>query len=242
MGGGFGGGSFELDQTSVLGVEPDAATVGPLSSVSLSEGRALEAADAGASVAVVDAAYATTNDLAVGGTVELGGEEFEIVGIVASASDAADTAADVFIPLDVAQELSGVGDVVSTVYVQASSAGDISAVQEALAAELPEATVNSQSDLADTVSGSLSSASALITSLGTWLSIVVLAVAVLLAVLFTISGGCQATARRASAGLRRAARQPPITPASRPPARARPTAARTIPRLNGALSVISPAA
>lgn len=188
MGGGFGGGSFELDQTSVLGVEPDAATVGPLSSVSLSEGRALEAADAGASVAVVDAAYATTNDLAVGGTVELGGEEFEIVGIVASASDAADTAADLFIPLDVAQELSGAGDVVSTVYVQASSAGDISAVQEALAAELPDATVNSQSDLADTVSGSLSSASALITSLGTWLSIVVLAVAVLLAVLFTISG------------------------------------------------------
>ncbi|OCG76607.1 ABC transporter permease [Microbacterium sediminis] len=188
MGGGFGGGSFELDQTSVLGVEPDAATVGPLSSVSLSEGRALEAADAGASVAVVDAAYATTNDLAVGGTVELGGEEFEIVGIVASASDAADTAADLFIPLDVAQELSGAGDVVSTVYVQASSAGDISAVQEALAAELPDATVNSQSDLADTVSGSLSSASALITSLGIWLSIVVLAVAVLLAVLFTISG------------------------------------------------------
>lgn len=188
MGGGFGGGSFELDQTSVLGVEPDATAVGPLSSVSLTDGRALEAADAGAYVAVVDAAYATTNDLAVGGTVELGGEEFEIVGIVASASDSADTAADLFIPLDVAQELSGAGEVVSTVYVQAASAGDISAVQSALAEELPDATVNSQSDLADTVSGSLSSASALITSLGTWLSIVVLAVAVLLAVLFTISG------------------------------------------------------
>ena len=187
-GGGFGGGSFGFDQTSVLGVDGDAATVGPLSSVTVSDGRALEAGDAGANVAIVDAAYATTNGLAVGGTVSLGGTDVEIVGIVASASDEADAAADIFLPLDVAQELSGAGDVVSTVYVQASSSGDIARVQAALAEELPDATVSSESELAATVSGSLSSASSLLTGLGTWLSIIVLAVAVLLAVLFTISG------------------------------------------------------
>ncbi|GAA4188427.1 ABC transporter permease [Microbacterium oryzae] len=187
-GGGFGGGSFDLDAISVLGVDADAATVGPLSSATVSDGRSLADSDAGAFVAVVDETYATTNELAVGDSVELGGQEFEIVGIVASASAAADTAADVFIPLDVAQELSGAGDVVSTVYVQAGSAGDITAVQAALASELPDATVSSQSDLAASVSGSLSSASGLITSLGTWLSVIVLAVAVVLAVLFTISG------------------------------------------------------
>lgn len=187
-GGGFGGGSFDLEQTSVLGVDDAAGSVGPLSSVSLMDGRTLAESDAGAFVAVVDAAYATTNELAVGDTVELGGEEFEVVGIVASASDAADAAADIFIPLEVAQELSGAGDVVSTVYVQAEAADDIAAVQSALAESLPDATVNSESDLAATVSGSLSSASALISGLGTWLSIIVLAVAVLLAVLFTISG------------------------------------------------------
>ncbi|WP_456283525.1 ABC transporter permease [Microbacterium sp. JZ101] len=187
-GGGFGGGAFDLDSISVLGVDDAATTAGPLSSVEVSDGRALEASDAGAAVAVVDATYASTNELAVGDAVELGGEEFEIVGIAASATDSADTAADVFIPLDIAQELSGAGDVVSTVYVQAASAGDIAAVQAALEEELPEATVSSQSDLASTVSGSLSSASSLISSLGTWLSVIVLAVAVLLAVLFTLSG------------------------------------------------------
>ena len=77
---------------------------------------------------------------------------------------------------------------ISTVYVQAETSDDISAVQTALQEELPEATVSSQSDLASTVSGSLSSASSLITNLGTWLSLIVLAVALVLAVLFTISG------------------------------------------------------
>ncbi|MDN3309795.1 ABC transporter permease [Microbacterium oryzae] len=187
-GGRFGGGSFNLDSISVLGVDADAVTVGPLSSATVSDGRSLADSDAGAFVAVVDETYATTNELAVGDSVELGGQEFEIVGVVASASASADTAADVFIPLDVAQELSGAGDVVSTVYVQAASAGDITAVQADLTSELPDATVSSQSDLAATVSGSLSSASGLITSLGTWLSVIVLAVAVVLAVLFTISG------------------------------------------------------
>lgn len=126
--------------------------------------------------------------MAVGDTLSVGGTDFEVVGIVASTSADADTAANVYIPLDVAQELSGAGDVVSTVYVQATSSDAIGSVQSALESALPDATVSSQSDLASTVSGSLSSASSLITNLGTWLSIIVLAVAVALAVLFTISG------------------------------------------------------
>ena len=72
--------------------------------------------------------------------------------------------------------------------MQAESADQIALVQSAIEDELPEATVGSRSDLASTVSGSLSSATALITNLGTWLSLLVLAVAVVLAVLFTISG------------------------------------------------------
>ena len=187
-GGGFGGGAFGLDSFTVMGIEPDAAAIGPLSSVTVTDGRGLESADAGAAVAVIDASYATTAELAVGDTMEIAGEEFEVVGVVASTSDEADTAANAYIPLDVAQDLSGVGDVLSTVYVQASSSEGISAVQAEIEEALPDATVSSQSDLASTVSGSLSSASALITNLGTWLSVIVLAVALALAVLFTISG------------------------------------------------------
>ncbi len=187
-GGGFGGGSFGVDSFTVLGIDPSADAVGPLSAVALSDGRGLEASDEGAYVAVLDATYATTAGLAVGDTIDVGGQDFEIVGLVASTSDEADTASNMYIPLDVAQELSGAGDVISTVYVQAESSDAISSVQTALQEELPDATVSSQSDLASTVSGSLSSASSLITSLGTWLSLIVLAVALVLAVLFTMSG------------------------------------------------------
>ncbi|MCC4906767.1 ABC transporter permease [Microbacterium sp. cx-59] len=187
-GGGFGGGSFDVDSFTVLGIEPGDTEVGPLSSVELTEGRLLDTDDESANVAVIDATYAASNDLAIDGTIDVGGTQMQIVGIVASTSSEADTAANVYIPLSVAQSIAGVGDVVSTVYVQAESADAISSVQSAVQEELPDATVSSQSDLAATVSGSLSSASSLISSLGTWLSILVLAVAVALAVLFTISG------------------------------------------------------
>lgn len=187
-GGGFGGGSFGVDSFTVLGIDPGADEVGPMSAVALSDGRELASDDAGAMVAVLDATYAATAELSVGDSIDVGGVSFDVVGIVASASSDADTAANVYIPLDVAQELSEAGDVVSTVYVQAASSDQISSVQAALQAELPDATVSSQSDLASTVSGSLSSASSLITNLGTWLSIIVLAVAVALAVLLTMSG------------------------------------------------------
>ena len=103
-GGGFGGGSFDVDSFTVLGIDESAAAVGPLSSVTVSDGRALDADDAGAYVAVLDATYASTADLAVGDTIDVGGQQMEVVGIVASDSSAADTAANVYIPLDVAQD------------------------------------------------------------------------------------------------------------------------------------------
>lgn len=187
-GGGFGGGEFGVDSFTVLGVDPAETALGPLSAVELVDGRLLTADDEGADVAVLDQTYATSSDLAVGDAIDIGGTEMEIVGIVASTSSDADTAANAYLPLDVAQTLSGAGDVVSTVYVQATSSDTIAAVETALEEALPEATVSSQSELASTVSGSLASASTLITNLGTWLSAIVLVVAVALAVLFTISG------------------------------------------------------
>ena len=185
---GAGGSAFDLNSFTVLGIDPEDTAVGPLSADEVSEGRALDASDAGALVAVVDATYATTNEIAVGDTINVGGSDVEVVGIITSTSSDADTAANVYIPLDVAQSLAGLEDVVSTVYVQATSADQIEAVQAEIEGSVADVTVSSQSDLASTVSSSLSSASSLITNLGTWLSILVLAVALALAVLFTISG------------------------------------------------------
>jgi len=190
-GGPGSGGTFSVATIDVEGVDlsdESDGSVGPLSSTTLDEGRALEASDAGTSVAVVDASYAAENDIAVDGTVSLGGTDFTVVGIVSSASASATTAADVFVPLDNLQALAEQDGQVSTLYVQAASADVIDQVQTAIEAALPDTTVSTASDLAEEVSGSLSSASDLAGKLGRWLAILVLVAAFVLAVLFTLSG------------------------------------------------------
>ena len=188
-----GGSSFDLNSFSVLGYDPADAAIGPLSAATLADGRTLASSDSGTDVALLDSAYATEQSLAVGGTIDIAGTTFDIVGLVTSTSSDGTSAANVYIPLDVAQTLSGLTDQVTSVYVQAASADDIAQIQTDLEKALPDATVSTQADLASTVSGSLSSASGLITGLGTWLSIIVLAAAVLLAVLFTVSGVARRT-------------------------------------------------
>jgi len=183
-----GGGSFDVNSFTVMGVDGNAASVGPLASATLQGGRTLEASDAGTYTAVLDSAYATTEELAVGDKITVADQEFEVVGIVAGSGSDAETASNVYIPLDVAQELSDSAGLVSTVYVQAASSDRIATLKTALEGALPDNTVNTQDDLASSVSGSLSTASGLVSSLGTWLSVAVLAVAFLLAILLTISG------------------------------------------------------
>ncbi len=185
---GAGGSAFDVDSFTVLGIDPSASAVGPLSAVELADGRGLEASDDGQAVAVLDANYATSAELAVGDTIDVGGTQFEVVGTVTSTSADAATASNVYIPLGLAQELSGSTDQVSDIYVQAASADVIDSVQADLEEALPDATVSTQSDLAASVSGSLSTASSLIANLGLWLSIAVLAAAFLIAILFTIQG------------------------------------------------------
>lgn len=185
---GAGGSSFDVDSFSVLGLDPAAAAVGPLSSVTLSDGRSFTADDAEAAVAVLDSAYATTAELAVGDSVTVADSALEVVGIVSANAADAVSAANVYIPLALAQQLAGLDGQLSTVSVQAASSTDIEQVQTDIEAALPDSTVSTQADLASSVSGSLATASSLVTSLGLWLSVAVLLAAFLIAILFTISG------------------------------------------------------
>jgi ABC-type lipoprotein release transport system permease subunit len=185
---GAGGSSFSVDSFTVLGLDPADDAVGPLSAVSLTDGRSLESSDAGTDVAVLDASYATTAELVVGDTVAIAGTDFTVVGLVTASSADAATASNVYIPLDVAQSLSALDGQVTDIYVQAASSTDINQIQADVEAALPDATVKTQADLASSVSGSLSSASDLVKNLGLWLSLIVLAAAFLIAILFTISG------------------------------------------------------
>ncbi|MEO7017630.1 MAG: ABC transporter permease [Leifsonia sp.] len=185
---GAGGSSFTVDSFSVVGLDPAGKSVGPLSSVSLSSGRSFTKSDVGKDVVVLDAAYAKSASKAVGDTVTIGGSDFKVIGIVSATGSDSTTAANTYIPLDVAQSLSGQAGKISSVYVTAASSNDIGQIKTDLAKALPTATVNTQADLASSVSGSLGTASELIANLGTWLSIIVLAAAFLIAILFTISG------------------------------------------------------
>lgn len=185
---GNGASSFNVNRLSVLGVDLSAAAIGPLSTISVTDGVGLTSADATANKALVDATYASNNSLAVGGTVNLAGTDFTIVGLVTNSTSDSSTSSNVYIPLAVAQSLAGMDGKISTIYVQAKDNNQINAVQTAITTDVTGVTVKTQADLASSVSGSLTSAAALIESLGLWLSIAVLAAAFLIAILFTISG------------------------------------------------------
>ncbi|ROS63980.1 FtsX-like permease family protein [Curtobacterium sp. PhB172] len=188
QGGGFGGGSFNVDSFTVTGIPVSGDAVGPLTSTELTKGRTFTAKDAGKDVVVLDASYAKSESKAVGDTVDIGGTDFEVIGIVTSTGSSSTTGSNTYIPLDTAQALADLDGKVTSIYVSAESSSDVSAIKTALQQKLTTATVSTESDLASSVSGSLSTASSLVSNLGTWLSIVVLAAAFLIAILFTISG------------------------------------------------------
>jgi putative ABC transport system permease protein len=190
--GAFRSGSITPTNSTVNGVDLTAGgqVLGPLTSGKISSGRTFTASDADARVAVVDSGYAKSQNISVGGTVTLGntkgtGTGFTVVGIVSEPQGG--NPADVYIPLRQAQSLSGSGGKVNTIYLSATNASLIGNVQKEIKQAIPSATVTTSADLANEVTGSLSSAASLAGNLGKWLAIAVLAAAFLLASLFTMS-------------------------------------------------------
>ena len=140
-------------------------------------------------MAVVDSGYATANKLTVGSTVTIAYIAFKVVGIVDQPRGGG--SADVYIPLGRAQALaatlqipSSVGKV-DVIYVVAANGAAVPAVQQEIAKLLPGATVTTASSLASDVTGSLASASSLISDLGRWLAGAVLVAAFVVASLLS---------------------------------------------------------
>ncbi|URN12910.1 FtsX-like permease family protein [Streptomyces radiopugnans] len=185
-----GGADFSIDSFTVYGTDVTHPAMGPLSSSEITDGRGFETSETSAKVAVVDNAYAKEKKLATGDTVTVSDTKFEIIGVATATSG--DAAANVYLPLAQAQTLADAKDEITTVYVQADDAQQLGAVESAVLKAVPDATVTTSEDLADTVSGSLSTASGLAETVGRWLSVVVLAAAFLVAGLLTSS----AVARR----------------------------------------------
>jgi putative ABC transport system permease protein len=186
-------GSFVQPTTvSVDGVlvSGSGAALGPLGSAATTSGSTFTAADANSDVAVIDSGYAKSAKLSVGSTVTLAKTNFKVIGIVSQ--PAASNPPEVYIPLERAQALATAdgtslkGDV-NTIYVAANSASNINLVSKEISTTLPKATVTNANNLDNELTGSLSSASTLASSLGKWLAIAVLVAAFLLASLLTTS-------------------------------------------------------
>ncbi|MET9384974.1 ABC transporter permease [Streptomyces sp. NPDC002928] len=180
-----GGANFDVNNYSVYGTDVTKPALGPLTSSKISSGRTFKTSESNAKVAVLDSAYAKEKKLKVGSTVTIKSVKFKVVGV--ATADSGDSAANVYIPLTQAQTISDSKNKVTTIYVKATDSQKIDSVKSTIQKNVSGTTVTTSADLADTVSGSLSTASSLATNVGKWLSIAVLVAAFLVAGLLTSS-------------------------------------------------------
>ncbi|MFC8345174.1 ABC transporter permease [Streptomyces sp. NPDC057280] len=180
-----GGASFDVNSYSVAGVDVTDQTLGPLAGMEITSGKTFTAAQTNAKVAVLSKSYAKENKYKIGKTLKISGTKYTVIGIATASSSESTT--DVYLPLKQAQTLADAKNQVTTIYVKATDSKQIDAVKATIQKNISGTTVTTSADLADTVSGSLSTASDLATSVGKWLSIAVLAAAFLVAALLTSS-------------------------------------------------------
>ncbi|WP_405793626.1 ABC transporter permease [Streptomyces sp. NBC_01506] len=180
-----GGAEFDVNSYTVYGTDTAQQDLGPLTSSKITDGRTFKTTETDAKVVIADSAYAKEKKYEVGDEVTIKGTKFEVVGI--ATADSGDAAANLYVPLKQAQTLSDSKDKVTTVYVQADDSQQIDAVKSDIQKNISGTTVTTSADLADTVSGSLSTASDLATNVGKWLSIAVLIAAFVVAGLLTVS-------------------------------------------------------
>ncbi|MER5404226.1 ABC transporter permease [Streptomyces sp. NPDC002769] len=180
-----GGASFDVNSYSVAGVDVTHQDLGPLATSKITTGRTFTAAQTDAKVAVLSASYAKENKKTVGGTLTISGTKYTVIGI--ATPDSGESTTDVYLPLKQAQTLGDSKDEVTTIYVKATDSQQIDTVKATIQKNISGTTVTTSADLASTVSGSLSTASNLATSVGKWLSVAVLVAAFLVAALLTSS-------------------------------------------------------
>ncbi|WP_432026583.1 ABC transporter permease [Streptomyces sp. 1222.5] len=178
-----GGADFDVNSYSVAGVDVTDQALGPLAAMKITAGRTFTAAQTNARAAVVARSYAKEKKYEVGSVLTISGRKYTVIGI--ATPDSGESTTDVYLPLKQAQSLGDTGSKVTTIYVRATGSREIAAVKKRIQANISGTTVTTSADMASTVSGSLSTASNLATSVGTWLSVTVLAAAFLVAALLT---------------------------------------------------------
>ncbi len=180
-----GGANFNVNSYSVAGIDVTDQALGPLSTSKITTGKTFTTTQTNAKVAVISASYAKSKKYKVGSAFSISGTKFTVIGI--ATPNSSESTVDVYLPLKQAQTLGDSKNKVTTIYVKATDSQQISAVKSTIQKNISGTTVTTSADLASTVSGSLSTASNLATSVGKWLSIAVLIAAFLVAALLTSS-------------------------------------------------------
>jgi putative ABC transport system permease protein len=185
-GGPGGEGGFQFSSMNVSGIDVRKPGLAAVTPEQIATGRYFsDTPEEARGEAVVDLGYARQNDIAVGDTTQLGGKDFEVVGL-ASAPLGGD-ASNAYVELGRLQKLSDREGRVNRIQVRAESVDAVGALEDDIAGQLAGADVVTAAELADRVGGSLDDADDLSSKLGTALAIVALAAAFLIATLLTLS-------------------------------------------------------
>ena len=168
---------------TIGGVDTSRTDMGLITSAQVTKGRFLSTKNG--REALVANSYASSHKLKVSSTLSIKKTKFRVVGLVQAPLGG--QSADVYIPLKQLQTLSDQKSHINVVLVRASKSSAVGAVQKKIEKTFPSAQVASAKDEADQISGSLVTASDLAKSLGLALSIIVIAMAIMLAALLTLS-------------------------------------------------------
>jgi ABC-type antimicrobial peptide transport system permease subunit len=193
QGGGFGapgggGGaaaprSINFNSLTISGVDQTHKAVGALTSGQIARGRYFSSGSR--REAILNVSYARRKNLTLGDAITIGGKKFTVVGI--ANTPLGGQASDVYVKLTQLQKLSSREGRVNTVYVRATSTGEVTRVASSIRSSFSSSSVTTAKDLANRVSGSLVDAKNLTKKLGTALELVGLLAAVLIASLLTLS-------------------------------------------------------
>jgi ABC-type antimicrobial peptide transport system permease subunit len=168
---------------TIGGVDTSHTDMGLITPAQVTKGRFLSKKNG--REALVANSYASSHKLKVGSTLNIKKTKFRVVGLVQAPLGG--QSADVYVPLQQLQTLSGQKNQINVVLVRASKSSAVGAVQKEIEKTFQSAQVASAKDEADQISGSLVDASNLAKSLGLALSIIVIAMAFMMAALLTLS-------------------------------------------------------
>jgi putative ABC transport system permease protein len=175
--------SISINSISVTGIDQTKSSLGAVTPSQITSGSYFPSSG-GTYDAILSSSYANSQNIAVGGTVSIGGKTFHVIGI--AKAPLGGSSSNAYVELSTLQQLSGLSSQVNTIQVRAQQASQVDAVSKEITKTIAGSQVTTASDLANSVGGSLKDAKSLASTLGFALEIVALAAAVLISCLLTL--------------------------------------------------------